>query len=115
GTPVTGVATDILGVTRGVIPDIGAYEFPTTIGFDHIPADKNFICYPNPFSDRLKLILNSNSEAEISIYNSQGAIKLRQSFMKSIELDTENLTPGIYFYSVRSGGTGVMTGKLIKL
>jgi len=77
--------------------------------------------YPNPFSHSTTLQIQSSgkdiSSTHLDIFDVTGRTVFekdfsmsRQSLKEELEL---NLNPGIYFYSVYSGGSQSMTGKLM--
>ena len=89
--------------------------------------ERAVLAYPNPFSNEcyLNISAHNSGDATISVYNITG--RLIGSFTESnlhkgdniISLDkipglTGNLTPGIYFYSVKVNRE-VFNGKIIKL
>ena len=90
---------------------------PETIGTEE--NDMNFVVYPNPAKDVLKLELQSNmSEATIRVFNVLGmevrnvnAGELMQG--QIIELPVGDLAPGNYWLSIESNG-GVRTERFMK-
>ena len=67
--------------------------------------------YPNPFNSKTNIIFEipANTFVSLKVYNSLGAEiaelagKNFQQGRHTVELDSENLSPGIYFYSINTG------------
>lgn len=70
--------------------------------------------YPNPFSDNLNIILNTNEKSEITIYNITSRKLLQQQFTNSYSVKTEHLAKGIYIYLVKCEGGMCKKGKVVK-
>ncbi|MEO8086146.1 MAG: T9SS type A sorting domain-containing protein [Bacteroidota bacterium] len=114
GTPIAGITTDVAGFTRGTPPDCGAYEFPSTIGIENPETLETPVLYPNPFSDRLNIILNNNQPSQMILYNGISGKQLRSRFSNAAYIDTKGLPAGVYFYEVLDGNSTVAKGKIIK-
>lgn len=87
GTSITWITTDILGVTRGVVPDIGAYEFssgppasPAAIIGDTIVCEGSTgkVYYISPVSGATTY--NWTASAGATIVSGQGSIAVSLSF-----------------------------------
>ena len=69
---------------------------------------------PNPFSTELSIKNPGTLPVTICIYTPMGQTVLQQTFIGNKTLNTEQFTPGIYFYELRKN-TGVFkTGKAVK-
>lgn len=75
--------------------------------------------YPNPVSNSAAIdynIINDEKEVKIVLHNVLGG-KVGEyelsSFDKSLEINTEDLNPGVYFYSVYIDNDNAMTKKFI--
>jgi len=113
GVPVAGITTDILGATRGVIPDIGAYEFPTSPGMDDYAIHSSYSLYPNPFRDEIFILSDGMAASKVVFYNSMGEVQaVYDSPGKTIK--TGNLPAGIYFYKVYNREGNFKGGKLVR-
>jgi hypothetical protein len=65
----------------------------------HITEQNNFLIYPNPVSEKLKLELKDINAVEI--YNLQGQLFLRNTeFSEAFEIDVSTWTNGMYFLNV---------------
>ncbi|MES2622044.1 MAG: T9SS type A sorting domain-containing protein [Bacteroidota bacterium] len=69
---------------------------------------------PNPFSDKLTLVVTANKQTTISLYNFIGQQVLQQTFANSTTINTEQLADGIYFYELRNENGTIKTGKVVK-
>lgn len=74
-----------------------------------------FLVYPNPAFNELFISFPANSnEAKISLYNALGQIIFERSIQNTnTSLSIEGISPGIYFYKIKSNSF-VQTGKIIK-
>lgn len=114
GTPIAWITTDILGATRAATPDIGAYEFPSTIGIEQVDATEMLSVYPNPFTTELNVQLYCNEPTEIILYNAISGKQMIHSFTGIATIDTRKFPAGIYFYEVAVGNEIRAKGKLIR-
>lgn len=76
----------------------------------------NVIVYPNPVHDVLNIQLKGYELGQyiLSVYDVLGNEVIHSTFDNdNIHLEAENLTGGIYFYSIH-GKSGVLKGKFIK-
>lgn len=63
----------------------------------------NFDLFPNPTNEKLKITFTNINKREVSILNSFGKIILHTSTeLSEIELNTKELSNGIYFISVKT-------------
>ncbi len=70
--------------------------------------------YPNPFKDELNIVLNSNKEGILSIYNSQGKLIRTERLSGSNSVISTNQLPfGMYFLEVATD-EGRFTQRLVK-
>ena len=76
--------------------------------------DDLFSLFPNPFSNQLIVKINNNNPAEIIIHDMTSRKYLQQSFINSVELNTEQLARGIYLYEVRNKKGIIKKGKIVK-
>lgn len=117
GIPIPGITTDIAGNVRGVVPDIGAYEFPANVGIEPAvtAAVKEQTCYPNPFSDKLNITVNNMERSDVILFNAISGKTFKKQFTGTTSVDTGELPAGIYFYEIRTNGERYSAGKIIKL
>jgi hypothetical protein len=69
--------------------------------------------YPNPFTTELKVVLDNDEPAQIILYNILSQKFLEQLFARSVNINTSQLSPGIYFYQLRNENKSV-SGKVVK-
>jgi hypothetical protein len=70
--------------------------------------------YPSPFHDKLSLQTLLNGPTELFIYDIFAKLILTEKFIGSMNLNTEQLTPGIYFYEIRDKNGNQWKEKIIK-
>lgn len=61
-----------------------------------------FSIYPNPVENNLNITLDINENANVSIYNASGQIVLSKDFVNTTNLNTSNLSNGIYFIRLQT-------------
>ncbi len=104
-------------------PDIGAYEYYNLLDVSKPLKDQTLpIAYPNPVKLELivKFMIDAKSDVTISLYNLVG----RQMMVKeqfgvipgtySTKIDVQDLSPGLYLYSVKTINK-IESGKFIKV
>ncbi len=69
---------------------------------------------PNPFTNELSVATKRNEISEIILYDIASRILLRQKFINSVSLNTEQLAKGLYLYEVRSKNGVIKKGKVVK-
>lgn len=84
-----------LQMTASTLNDVGILEWQ---------SNNNVLLYPNPTTNKLNAELGSEIISEIKIFDITGAVKEKQTQIKSatFTLSTENYTSGIYFMYVRT-------------
>ncbi|HKR04598.1 MAG TPA: T9SS type A sorting domain-containing protein [Bacteroidia bacterium] len=101
GITYGGITTDVLGVTRGVIPDIGAYEFTAT-GIPSYTAAP-VACYPNPSENLLYVELPQQSKTAFAlIADATGKTTAIHCFQRENKLiiSTADLPAGLYMLKI---------------
>jgi hypothetical protein len=100
---------------RGKMPDMGAYEYPTSTGLDRkeslIRTFALFQNYPNPFNPitTIKFNLPVQENVKIEIFNLLGqkvmtlVDKNYQAGQHKIEFNGEHIASGVYFYRIEAG------------
>ena len=82
----------------------------------------NVSVFPNPFENQFTISVQANrliQNMELDVYNSFGQ-KIRAVEKKNVigtlteNIDSGNLSPGMYFVSVKENGKNVFTSKIIK-
>ena len=94
------------------IDDVSLTDCSTGIlsGEDNVYAS----VYPNPFSDIINITVNHHEISTISIYDPTGRLLIRENFSQSVNINTEKLIKGIYFYRISSGNFQIKKGMLTK-
>ena len=104
-------------------PDIGAYEYTALKETSPIPANQALpMAYPNPVQTELavKFLVSKISDVTLSVYNLLGTRLLvisqpgLQEGTYATKIDVQNLSPGIYLYSIKTGD-GLFSGKFAKI
>ncbi|WP_296386342.1 T9SS type A sorting domain-containing protein [Winogradskyella sp.] len=109
----------------------GLNQLDTSSASDHFPVVTDFSVnetlatnqnislnvkiYPNPTHKNITLLFNEPSEYNISLYDSFGRIVLRtKTKLNTITLDTESLSSGIYYVSIKNAQNSSETFKVLK-
>jgi len=96
-------------------------SYAYTVGDDKIEG-KNFsftLPFPNPANDNVTIHYNLDNGvqgAEIVMHNVLGATVLHKEIVvgsHTVEINLENLNPGVYFYSLNIGGQSQFTRRLV--
>ena len=86
------------------------------LGINNVIAENQFIrLFPDPFhSTSLLNVSEAFEKSELKIYNSLGMqVKKMLINSKSVSLNREGISDGIYFYQARNNAGAVLTGKFI--
>lgn len=112
--------TDPKGYERragGKMPDIGAFEYRLSTGFTDIrKAKSDFAIFPNPVSDYLTIVSNSDQKIRtIELFTASGTKLFSETITQSNEyrLHTRKFKPGIYLLKINDGANTVFE-KIIK-
>ena len=70
--------------------------------------------YPNPFIETLSVTDNCYGRSELIIYDMSLRMVMQRSFSGTMELPTEQLSKGIYFYEVRNEKGTIQQGKIVR-
>ncbi|HLG35576.1 MAG TPA: T9SS type A sorting domain-containing protein, partial [Bacteroidia bacterium] len=115
GIPIAWITTDVLGFARDAsTPDVGAYEFPSTIGTGEELSATQTKIYPVPFSNTLNVSVRSNELTEIILYSILSQKVLTQRFVGYASINTSRFPAGIYFYELRNNKGVIGKGKVVK-
>jgi len=102
--------------------DIGAYEFSHSVNVKinkHSKTIDNIEVYPNPFVNRLNVIINGklHQNYTLKIYSITGelvkTISAEDVYNGTILIDRNNLTAGLYFLSIQADNKIIATKKII--
>jgi len=110
----SGNYTFVIGSERGGLHmfntiEISDQEDTTSVGFPDLTKEIPFRLAPNPASDRVRIIFDSDqilfAEKQISLINNMGQEVFRErSSNKRLDIDLTSLAGGIYYVRVRSEG-----------
>ena len=92
------------------------FEIYTNVktGINEIDQFEGFTLFPNPTTDKINFILNSNETFEISIYDIAAKKLLQEKFTGSFSMDTRHLEKGVYLYELRNKTGFSKKGKFVK-
>lgn len=76
--------------------------------------DNDFVIFPNPFTNEIIVMFDTNKIIDFILYDSNSKIILQQEFLNSISINTEQLAPGVYFYELRIKNEIKKSGKILK-
>lgn len=96
---------------NGTDPDIGLYEYQSTLGNNHYVLHNSVTLYPNPVTDYLTVAVKNNRVENISLINVNGQIVLR-NISASASIDVSNVPGGIYFARIETSN-GTITKKVV--
>jgi trimeric autotransporter adhesin len=114
GITIATITVDVLGFARGNPPDVGAYEFPVTVGINSETPASSAAVFPIPFSDVLHIRLQNDETAMLSIYSALSQLIYQQKVNRTALIHTEDFPAGIYLYEMKTNSGAIKTGKLIK-
>ena len=91
------------------------YSLNSVLGVDdQNESSAKVMVYPNPFTDKLNVAVDSGERSDIIIYDLTGRKILQQEFAGSLSLNMGQVSSGLYFYQVQCGNTVCKQGKLVK-
>ena len=70
--------------------------------------------FPNPFSEKLNISINSHQPAEIIIYDMNSKKVMHKTFTKAVSINTKSLAKGIYVYEVKNKNGYFRRAKIVK-
>jgi hypothetical protein len=70
--------------------------------------------FPNPFLNSLTFKLNNNDLSELRIFDITGREIIEKEFTNELTLETFDVNPGLYFYTITSESRIVKKGKILK-
>ena len=90
------------------------YYSETNVGINEQQDPQPFTLFPNPFGDRLEVRNENGMQAcSFALFDTQGRLIQSENFSGNLQLNTSELEPGMYFYTISENGN-VHSGKLIK-
>ncbi len=73
-----------------------------------------YLLYPNPFSNEIKIINNTNEISQLFLYDLSARLIMNETFQSDLFLNTNHVENGIYIYKITSNSNTITTGKIIK-
>lgn len=70
--------------------------------------------YPSPFQNVLSVNVDISKEINLFLYDVTGRLVIYNRFIQSTEINTSQLSSGIYFIEIREGENSLLRRKLIK-
>jgi choice-of-anchor B domain-containing protein len=108
--------TFTVSVTNGNVTTLNV-NLCTTIGAvqEKERLNENAVVYPNPFSAgaTCTLLQNNPNAAELNVYDVYGKKVKCTGFIQSVKIARENLSEGMYFYTITEKGRILATGKFV--
>jgi predicted acyl esterase len=87
----------------------------TTNVLEYKMDEKSFSVYPNPFYDKVEIVMNENSSYKIEIINTTGQLILKKEFYTRTPIAIENISDGLYFFRITDlRSNNIFNGKIIK-
>ncbi|MBK6642713.1 MAG: T9SS type A sorting domain-containing protein [Bacteroidetes bacterium] len=115
GTTISSITTDVVGITRSIPPDIGAYEFLTS-ALNEINPSTNFTISTNE-GNGVFTIESKNTNTTITGFetfdNTGKLIQSQKTSATTVGVDLSMLANGIYFLRINSD-IGLQTFKVVK-
>lgn len=78
------------------------------------PISVSYSVFPNPFSNQISLTTSVDEPLTIMLYSAYTQVVFEESFSKSININTEQMKEGVYFYKLKNSNGVVAKGKIIK-
>jgi len=123
GTPIAG-ATDSFYVAHQAgtyaiqITDVtggcNSISNGVTLGVISLTDESGISFFPNPFHDKLTVVMKGNEQCEITLFDITSRELLHQRFKNSVSLNTEPLVQGVYLYEVRNKSGVIGNGLVVK-
>ncbi len=96
------------------IDDVSLIQIPCEVIVNNINKENIIFLYPNPFSNELLVKSNDFEQKKVILFDVTSRKLIQQNFTNSVSLNTEYLSPGIYFYEVRNKNGLIKNGKVVK-
>lgn len=93
---------DVTGYTVSAPYDVNLGD-PTKICLPEIETT-NLTVYPNPFSDKLTVLIKNSQTADITLYSVDGKPLANYSNLNEVQIATSKLPAGVYIIKVTVGG-----------
>ncbi len=110
----TGLGTAYYQTAYYYIDDVSLFDC-TGLLVDELNKDNETIdIYPNLITNELTVNINNNEPVEIILYDLSSRKLLQEIFTKTKIINTEQLTKGLYLYTVSNKNGIIKNGKIIK-
>lgn len=96
------------------IDDVLVAPCDSLTGFNEGTLLNQCTVYPDPFSDKINIIVNGNENLELSLFDFTYRKLVQKKFITKVTISADHLSNGIYLYEVRNKGRVIKKGKLIK-
>lgn len=112
GSDIIHAGTNIGFSFKGIAPDLGCFEFDSSLGLKDFTEKKGIFNYPNPFSTETNVIFQNDqtSKIAISLYNLEGMKVMdipEKTYSKgenTITLKRDGLSSGNYILVIKGDG-----------
>lgn len=94
------------------IDNVKFNEMPT--GNLNVQQQSSYTFYPLPCSDKLNIEGNFGYPVELTMYNLNGQVVLKNTFTRNTQIQTNTLLPGVYLGIIRKNGEVVFKQSLLK-
>lgn len=84
------------------------------VGIFQVESTDYLTVFPNPFHNKIEVTNEGNQEAEIILFDISARKVMQHVFSRTVVLNTEQLSKGIYIYEVRNKNGAIKKGKLVK-
>lgn len=117
--PAPGIYTVCLTVSNQYAADSVCKQVKVglTTGAPEVEQDQHIFLFPNPATDYLQIIYRLQTAGNVfHLYDPAGRLVMSQTLPgkeDSINVATSTLPAGLYFYHVRDGSAGILTGKVV--
>ncbi len=80
------------------------YQYSNIISESISAENANFRVYPNPVSRNMviSVISNADDDNTFKLYDAKNSLIIEKSFSNLLEIDTQGLFPGVYFYTIEN-------------
>jgi hypothetical protein len=112
--PVNALSTTTVDIAYYYIDDITLID-QTTVGVNELGNGSSFEVYPNPANDIINFkFSNTIEKRKIELFDAIGNLVLeKDASSNNLSLITDNLSNGVYFYTILVGEKNIKTDKIV--
>jgi hypothetical protein len=112
--PVNALSTTTVDIAYYYIDEITLID-QTTVGVNELSNGSGFEIYPNPANDVINFqFSNTIEKRKVELYDAIGNLVLeRDASSNNLSLTTDNLSNGVYFYTILVGEKNIKTDKIV--